>query len=196
MSGYIYIAGSFTEVDTSTTNKLDNDPHFWSSPPTWGICRPDIRPSRDINEVIFFVLPKRAKLKQTIFGYLTIKEKITHAQAYDRNELLSKRMTGSNPDGNIIVDERGEYNELDDWTHDKNFEQIKKSYVIGDQNNSRFLSTAEIQRLAPSFMEVLQKVFNNKDSHRPVDLISKKGQKLNDEQVQILLNWINSKPIS
>ena len=44
--GYIYISGAFTTVQRSKCGGagwLDNDPHFWTQPPTWGICRTDRR---------------------------------------------------------------------------------------------------------------------------------------------------------
>jgi hypothetical protein len=37
---------------------LDNDPHFWEPPPTWGICRTDSRRVVKVGDYIFFVLPK------------------------------------------------------------------------------------------------------------------------------------------
>ncbi|WP_454914161.1 DUF2441 domain-containing protein [Variovorax gossypii] len=43
----MYIANSFKTVGRTQRERghwpVDNDPHFWSSPPTWGICRPDLR---------------------------------------------------------------------------------------------------------------------------------------------------------
>lgn len=49
MKGYIYIASAFETVNRSTCGQkgswADNDPHFWTSPPTWGRLAPDISPS-------------------------------------------------------------------------------------------------------------------------------------------------------
>ena len=69
---------------------LDNDPHFWTSPPTWGICRTDYRRTVNVGDYIFFVLPAHAELPQMVYGYLRVKEKITHSQAFQRSALRSK----------------------------------------------------------------------------------------------------------
>ena len=96
MPGYIYIASAFETVNRSSCGQagswIDNDPHFWTDPPTWGICRPDLRAGASEQDVVYFVLPKHGQHPQMIFAYLTIKEIITHAEAFWRPELLSKRM--------------------------------------------------------------------------------------------------------
>ena len=55
MKGFIYIAGTFEKVSQpkDKSDWRDNDPHFWSSPPTWGICRPDLRERVDIGDYVF-----------------------------------------------------------------------------------------------------------------------------------------------
>jgi hypothetical protein len=46
-AGMMYIANSFKTVGRTARERgnwpVDNDPHFWQSPPTWGICRNDLR---------------------------------------------------------------------------------------------------------------------------------------------------------
>ena len=65
MKGYIYIASAFDTVNLSTCGQkgswVDNDPHFWTYPPTWGICRNDIRAKAEEGDSIFFVLPRRGR---------------------------------------------------------------------------------------------------------------------------------------
>jgi hypothetical protein len=63
--GRIYISGSFTTVNRNKCGGivgwLDNDPHFWRPPPTWGICRTDFRRVIKVGDCIFFVLPKASE---------------------------------------------------------------------------------------------------------------------------------------
>jgi hypothetical protein len=159
MAGYIYIASAFETVNQSSCGQagswIDNDPHFWEDPPTWGICRPDLRAGASEEDVVFFVLPKHGRHPQMIFAYLTIKEIITHAEAFSRPELLCKRMGNKTPNGNIIVNARGEYNKFDAGVHFENFDKIKLRYAIGKLTASRMLTSQEIQQFAPSFIEQL-----------------------------------------
>jgi hypothetical protein len=193
MPGYIYIASAFETVNRSSCGQagswIDNDPHFWTDPPTWGICRPDLRAGASEKDVVYFVLPKHGRHPQMIFAYLTIREIITHAEAFWRPELLSKRMGNKTPYGNIIVDARGEYNKFDAGVHFANFDRIKRRYAIGDSAQSRLFSSREIQRLAPSFIRQLSRVFG-KQGTSAVDIISRKGRKLTLNQVQALSEWL------
>ncbi|MNL02186.1 hypothetical protein D3C87_1226850 [compost metagenome] len=63
-AGMMYIVNSFKTVARTQRERgrwpVDNDPHFWSSPPTWGICRPDLRKKAARGQTIFFVLSKHA----------------------------------------------------------------------------------------------------------------------------------------
>ena len=194
MNGYIYIAGSFHNVNRSRCGQggewIDNDPHFWTSPPTWGICRPDLREKINPCDVVFFVLPSKARHPQMIFGYLTVEDDITHVQAFAKEELISKQMRNNIPNGNIIVDERGRYNRFDAGAHRHNFDRIKQHYVVGDPLRSKFLTDAEIRQRAPSFLEVLGSVMG-KQGGRAIDLISRYGSQLCSDQVDELINWLS-----
>jgi hypothetical protein len=196
MAGYIYIASAFETVNRSLCGQagswIDNDPHFWTDPPTWGICRPDLRAGASEKDVVYFVLPKNGRHPQMIFAYLTIKEIITHVEAFSRPELLSKRMGNKTPNGNIIVNARGEYNKFDAGVHFENFERIKLRYAIGELTASRMLSSPQIQRLAPSFIEQLGLIVG-KQGTSAVDFISRKGRKLTLSQVQMLMHWLNKR---
>ena len=189
MSGYIYIAGSFKTLDPTSLGDIDNDPHFWDAPPTWGICRPDLRAGAKVGDVVFFVLPKASGLPQTIFAYLKIAEIITHAQAYTRHDLQRKRMGDKKPNGNIIVNASGEYETFDEWVHEGNVERIKPRYAVGSVAESRMLSLKEVQRLAPQFVSHVGKILHSEGT-TPIDIVSKKGKKLNEQQVQELLAWL------
>lgn len=194
MKGYIYIAGAFETVNRSVCGQkgsgVDNDPHFWTQPPTWGICRNDLRSTSEPGDVIFFVLPIKGRHPQMVFAYLTIKEIITHSQAHSIANLASKRMGDKIPNGNIIVDATGRYNEFDGGVHKHKFHKVKQHYVIGDPRTSRMLSPSEINRLAPSFVARLSKILG-RSGRRPFDIISRRGRILTQSQVQELLVWIN-----
>lgn len=192
MKGRIYISSAFT-CHSSKCNPpgyLDNDPHFWKPPPTWGICRPDIRENLGVGDYIFFVSPKKSELPQMIYGYMQIKEKISHATAYYRPELASKRMGDKNPNGNIIVDSRGKYSPFDkNADHQKRFPRIKKHYVIGVRKNSKFLSPQKMKRLAPRFLDELNRIFGFR-KNRVIDAVSRWGRKLSEQQVNELVGWL------
>lgn len=194
MKGVMYIAGSFEAVDKGKCGRgkgwIDNDPHFWTSPPTWGICRNDLRLKIDVGNYVFFVLPKKSKHPQTIFGYLQVRDIVTHDDAFNHIELRSKRMGNKNPNGNIIVDELGHYNRFDGGAHKGIFEKVRGRYVVGNAVGSRFLTGSEIQALAPDFVKVLRRILG-KQGRRPIDLISRYGCELSGSQVDEFLKWVN-----
>jgi hypothetical protein len=194
MAGRIYISSAFKSLSYAQCKPneewLDNDPHFWKSPPTWGICRTDYRKTCNVGDYVFFVLPKRSSAKiQCIYGYIKVLKKITHAEAYV--EFPNKRMGNKNPNGNIIVDKLGNYNTFDNYVHFNNFDWIKKYYLVGDANNSRLLDEAEINVLSESFNSALNRIFKTK-SKSNFEIISRKGRVLTNNQVKELLLWIKS----
>lgn len=195
MKGRIYICGAFTSVRKSKCGGagwLDNDPHFWTRPPTWGICRPDLRKLVKPGDYVFFVLPARSDLPQTVFAYLRVKETITHMDAYRLWTLWSKRMKPSRPgqpNGNIIVDARGRYNKYDgNDDHKVRFHRIKEHYVVGDERVSVLLSERKIRRLAPEFPVILERVFG--ENGTAFDIISRWGRVLSEKQVTTLRAWL------
>jgi hypothetical protein len=194
VKGYIYIASAFETVNRSVCGQkgswIDNDPHFWTSPPTWGICRNDLRAKAEDGDVIFFVLPRRGRHPQMIFGYLTIKEIISHLDAFHREGLRSKRMKNKMPNGNIIVDARGAYSRFDGGVHRHKFEKIRRHYGVGREKDSRMLTAAEIRRLAPRFLGTLSSIIGIQ-GERAIDIISRKGRVLTARQVRALLTWLN-----
>ena len=194
MKGYIYIASDFDTVNRSVCGQkgswVDNDPHFWTSPPTWGICRNDLRAEAEPGDFVFFVLPRKGRHPQMIFGFLKVAKKISHSEAFPRPDLRSKRMGNKMPNGNIIVDAAGRYNRFDGGVHKYKFEKIKRHYVIGSETESRMLTAEEIRRLAPAFMASLGSIIGIRGD-RAIDIISRKGRKLTAHQVRSLLSWIN-----
>jgi len=143
----------------------------------------------DRNDYIFFVLPKHTNYSQMIYGYFKIREHIDHITAYRR--FPQKRMRNGNPNGNIIVDADGCYSELDNDVHKNRFTEIKEHYIVGDPRNSWFLKPADIERLAPSFLTTLNRVFQS-NAKEIFQVIGRKGRVLNDRQIRKLLNWLNS----
>lgn len=195
MKGRIYISGAFTTVSRSKCGGgkgwMDNDPHFWEQPPTWGICRTDYRRVLQEGDYIFFVLPKKSQLPQMVYGYFKIQEKISHLEAFHRPDLRANRMGNKNPNGNIIVDAKGYYNKYDKGVHRSRFEEIRQYYVIGDGEESEFLSEDKIKRLAPDFLDMLNKIFET-DKSLIYGVISRGGRRMTAEQVNTLLTWIKS----
>lgn len=193
MEGRIYISGVFTTVNRNKCGGgvgwLDNDPHFWTWPPTWGICRTDFGRVIKVDDYIFYVLPSASELPQMVYGYLKVREIITHMEAFARPELGRKRMRERIPNGNIIVNANGRYNRLDGGYHKDRFDEIKRSYVIGDTKESSFLSEDRIRQLAPSFLPILNKVFGTrKDS--VFGILGRKGRRMAEKQVRGLLAWL------
>lgn len=190
----MYIAGSFHTVRRSVCGGgkewVDNDPHFWTNPPTWGICRNDLRRRAGPGDYVFFVLPKRALHPQCLFAYLHVSEKLSHVEAFAHPELRSKRMGNKNPNGNIIVDATGGYNRFDGNAHRHMFNRIKDEYAVGRLDSSRLLSASEIDRLAPQFNDLLRHLFGGAGS-RPTDFISRYGRTLSAAQVNAVLRWVN-----
>jgi hypothetical protein len=195
MKGYIYIASSFETVNRSMCGQrgswVDNDPHFWTEPPTWGICRNDLRATAEPGDVVLFALPKGGRHPQTIFGYLTIARIVTHLQAYQTPALRSKRMGNKQPNGNIIVNARGNYNRFDEGAHFYKWQRIAQHYAIGRPGKSKLLSATEIKQKAPLFLSTLTQVLG-KSGPRPIDVISRKGAMLTELQVERLLAWLRA----
>ena len=194
MKGFIYIASAFHTVNRSKCGRggawIDNDPHFWTEPPTWGICRNDLRRAANRGDYIFFVLPRRGRHPQMIFAYMRIAEdKITHLAAYHRKDLRSKRMGNKNPNGNILVDASGRYNRFDVDVHKQQFDRMKNEYAIGDPSMSRMLTDRAIRFLAPQFLSKLSSIIGTSGS-RAIDIISRRGRQLNQHQIQLLLSWL------
>jgi hypothetical protein len=201
MKGFIYIASAFHTVNRSSCGRggawIDNDPHFWTDPPTWGICRNDLRKRANCGDYIFFVLPRHGRHPQMIFGYMRINEpKITHTEAFHRRDLESKRMGNKNPNGNILVDAQGNYNLFDAGAHKSKFLRIKDEYAVGDPANSRLLDDSAIRALAPQFVPMLLEITGipSCDGQRPFDIITRKGRELNADQVRRLLAWLVQAP--
>lgn len=195
MKGYIYIASAFHTVNRSVCGQggawIDNDPHFWEAPPTWGICRSDLRKNICPGDYAFFVLPIDGKHPQMIFAWLKACEKVTHLEAFHRPELMSKRMGSKNPNGNIIVDAQGGYNRFDRGVHRDSFEAIKEHYVIGSESESKMLTDREIRSLAPQFLSALEAILGV-SGLRAIDIISRKGRRLNESQVEALAQWLKA----
>lgn len=193
MQGRIYISGSFLDVSApkSKSDWRDNCPHFWTSPPTWGICRFDLRAVLTVGDYVFFVLPKSSRLPQMIYGYMKIGEIITHHEAYQRSTLASKRMGNKIPNGNIIVDANGNYSSYDLGQHRANFEKIKRHFAIGVDGDSEFLSESKIIRKAPQLQAILNLTFAQ-SATSPIEVISRKGRRLSDIQVMSLVDWLKN----
>jgi len=197
-AGMMYIANSFKTVGRTAKARgrwpVDNDPHFWSSPPTWGICRPDLRRKAKPGQTIFFVLSKHAQHPQMVFGYMRIARIVTHARAY--RLLPGKRMGAHDPNGNIIVGRTGRYNVWDEGHHRHNFLKIRQRYAIGDPAASRFLTEQQLIAKAQGFLPTLRQVLGTpagRDGTRAIDFITRAGcHALREDQVAALRRWVDA----
>lgn len=189
--GRIYIASVFDNLDPFNGQGVDNDPHFWYSPPTWGICRTDFRSNVLRDDVVFFVSSKNnPNFPQMIFAYLVVSRTITHDQAFI--EFPDKRMRkNAVVPGNILVNSRGNYNKNDGGFHIDRFQEMKNHYVVG-QKTSRLLSPDEINRKAPEFENKIRSIFGQKyEFSQAHEIIGQKGRVLNESQIDNLINWLN-----
>ena len=191
IQGYIYIASAFESLTPSGCldgEEVDNDPHLWTNPYTWGICRPDIRNRVKEGDYVFFVLGSRANLPQMIFAFIRVAEIITHYQAYHKAGLETKRMTGKKLEGNILCNSDGDYNPFDNGLHQTTFDKRKLKYVIADMENSKFLTPQEIKSKSKDFVKELNRILY-KNGSTAIEIITRAGQSLTEEQTKELLKW-------
>jgi ribosomal protein S19E (S16A) len=73
-----------------------------------------------------------------------------------------------------------------------NLKKLKQHYAIGLETKSRMLTSGEIRRLAPQFLEKLGSIVGTQGG-RAIDIISRKGRELTAQQVRSLLRWLNNK---
>lgn len=192
MKGRIYIASVFRSLRQTgcvVHGEVDNDPHIWNEPYTWGICRPDLRNNIDVGDYVFFVLGNKADLPQMIFAYIKVREIITHEEAYKK--LRNKRMNGKIYEGNILIDSKGRYNKYDKGKHKNKFKKIKNKYVIADMKHSRKLEKNEIIEKSKNFVNKISDIFNKKGK-TVYDILSRKGRKMDELQINKILQWLNS----
>jgi len=189
MSGRLYIAKVVKNLDPNL-GPVDTDPHFWNDPPTWGICRADIRRNVEKQDYVFFTSSASgSNFPQMIFGYMKIKKVIDHHKAFI--EFPQKRMrVGAKINGNVLVDCSGNYHPGDLGAHEDRFPEFVKHYAVGFKGQSRMLSLDEIRAKAPQFVPTLQKIFGTTKSkaHR---IIGQGGRKMTYQQTQDLLTWLN-----
>jgi hypothetical protein len=95
------------------------------------------------------------------------------------------------PNGNIIVRADGTYNRFDDGVHEHKFEKIRRHYAVGHDSESRMLTSSEIRRLAPAFLETLGSIIGIK-AERAIDIISRQGRVMTERQIEALLAWLRS----
>jgi len=190
MEGRIYIAKVVKNLDPNL-GPVDTDPHFWNDPPTWGICRADIRSRVSKNDYVFFTSSASgSNFPQMIFGYMKIKRVIDHNRAF--NEFPQKRMrVGAKINGNILTDCNGKYHPGDEGAHEDRFDEFIKHYAVGSKEHSRMLSIDEIKVKAPQLVSILNRIFgtNKTKAHR---IIGQGGRKMTPQQTQDLLEWLNS----
>ncbi len=145
-----------------------------------------------MGDYVFYVLPRSAELPQMVYSFLRVADIITHEEAFRTPSLEGKRMRkGKNPNGNIIVNAKGDYHPADAGVHRDRFKRIRKRYVVGDPEESEFLltDTRRLRRLAGDFVATLNRILG-KTARTPFVAITRYGRTLNEGQTKQLLSWL------
>jgi hypothetical protein len=161
------------------------DPIFGNQP-SLGICRPDFRKACKPGDWFFVVSGSVPGHDQLIVGGFEVQEKIHATEAYRRFPEQRLHKVDRVLHGNIIVNEQGQHNPLDDH---KNFDRRVTDYVVG--RNALSVSTPEEIALArEETMPCLQRVFGRIGS-RPIDVLGR-ARKMDSAQVDELAGWLRS----
>lgn len=184
MKGYVYITGQ--GADPGLRDNL-NDPIF-SRVPTLGACMPNIRRFVERGDWIFVVSGKTPQVQQYVVGGLRVAEKIDALAAYRRfpQNRLAVGEDGSKS-GNIICNENGEQDPLDDHSQDT-FERRLENYIVGDQ--SVVLTTEQqVQRGREQTLGKLSEILQRPRRNRVIDVMGRMS-KLSEPQVRDMLDWL------
>lgn len=183
MKGYIYTM--YKGADPAAGWEL-NDPIF-KGIPTMGSCRPDIRRRLDVGDYIFAISGKVIDVRQHVVGGFQIDQKIDQLTAFNRfpENRLQIAENGSIL-GNVIIDGQGNHISFDKHT---NFENRLKNYLVG-KNPVYFDNQQEINAAKAESLEIINSIFEKKENSI-FNVVGRFGKKMNDSQVQVLLEWMN-----
>lgn len=185
MKGYIYITGQGADPQV---NKMMKDP-ILRGIPTLGACMPNIRRQVVRGDWIFVVSGKTAGVQQYVVGGLQVDEKISALVAHDRfPDYRLRKEDDGRMSGNIIVDGNGRKHVLDQH-RDANFDRRIQDYIVGSQS-IELAREAEIARSRAETIRKLADIFNRPPGNRVVDVIGRGARKMDDNQVNGLLEWL------
>jgi hypothetical protein len=179
--GYVYIERYGYDPDRG---KSINDPYL-GDVPTLGACVPNIRRRVVPGDHIFFVSGKVSSVPQFVMGGFEVAEKIPATEAYARFPKLRLRV-GKNGEtlGNIIVDQLGRHDPLDDHV---DFEDRIENYIIG-RDPVVLVQQNEIARGRLETMDLLRRVFR-KDGASPINVIGR-CSRLDETQIEQIRDWL------
>ena len=183
MKGYIYTM--YKGADPANGWKM-NDPIF-KGIPTMGACRPDIRRSLEMGDYVFAISGRVINVKQHVVGSFEVAQKIDALSAYKR--FPENRLQQSEEgiiSGNIIVDENGLQIPFDKHT---NYKKRLENYIVG-VNPLFFEKEAEMKKAKDESIQVLNSIFG-KEEDSIFKIIGRFGKKLDQAQVNGLLEWMN-----
>ena len=124
------------EDPNGTLEDVGNDPDF-SNPPTWGICRPDVRNQVGVTEGSILLFVARVKVngsrKYYLKGYFEVDRKIDVLEAL--KEFPHRR--------NVIVQESRFQTSRRDW-HNKKWQELAED-VIGQGQIPEFLYSMNVE---------------------------------------------------
>lgn len=184
MIGKIFITSTGYDPELG---KAVSDPYL-GDPPTLGACRPDIREKLQIDDHIFVISGKVQGHSQFIMAAFQVDEKIHASEAFRRfPEMRLKRNADGEITGNIIVDSDGNQHELDHHKK-KTFTNRVGNFIVG-KNLIAPTSQATLDRVRVETLEVLQDTLG-KRADRPIELVTRYGAHLDEEQVLELRSWI------
>lgn len=127
MKGYIYKLYAGADPSTGWTF---NDPIFGKKA-TLGACMPNIRRFVDVGDWIFAISGRVPEVVPYIVGGFKVDEKLDALEARARfPEYILKKNDKGQVVGNIIVDEKGNHDKLDN--HDK-FTERRNNYLVGSE---------------------------------------------------------------
>lgn len=178
MKGYIYKLYKGADPHRGWTF---NDPIFGKTS-SLGACMPNIRQFADVGDWVFCISGKIPEKAPYIVGGFQIDEKLDALAARMRfPEYTLSRNEKGQIIGNIIVDEEGLHDPLDDHN---NFEKRRKNYLIG-KNKIYFGEALSIEASRAKTLDILQKTFG-KSANRLDDLVPR-WRKLDEQQLTRLI---------
>jgi putative DNA base modification enzyme with NMAD domain len=184
VKGYVYITGDGADPGAG---KFLGDPLFRGTP-TLGACMPNIRRLVTTGDWIFVVSSKIPAFQQYVVGGLCVSEKISALAAHRRfPENRLQQMPNGEISGNVIVTAEGKQHPLDHHSPDSFGNRIK-NFVVG----SDAVALETEKEVALGRAQTLPKLADliGKRGNRVFDVMSR-WAKLDENQVQGMLNWLN-----
>lgn len=181
--GYIYTM--FKGADPSQGWRM-TDPIF-GKVPTLGACMPNIRRVVSAGDHIFVISGQVIGVQQYVVGGFEVDQKIDALAAYKKFPQNRQQLADDGAlKGNIIVNANGTRSAVD---YHSNFAKRVENYVVG-KNPVVLEESREINRARKETLEVLSNIFKKRG--RKVSEIIGRWRRLNDDQIEQMLDWMLS----